>query len=180
MNQTFHTVRCVKLHFCSLYILLCISRNLQWLWRSGHPRWPRRPAASWWKWPRPWGRPWQPHQPKQPRDRRWLVKVWNAQVTLYLIRNTSHLVTCLALKHPLKAVFLNKEHMLLLETIQYFKKLLLRSHKTFQSTKKHDTQNLSIFEYAYYFLCFDPQTMDTQRGNSLHCTAENSIPIPNF
>ena len=24
------------------------------------------------------------------------------------------------------------------------------------------------------------RTTDTQRGNSLHCTAENSIPIPNF
>ena len=25
-----------------------------------------------------------------------------------------------------------------------------------------------------------PRTTDAQRGNSLHCTAENSIPIPNF
>ena len=24
------------------------------------------------------------------------------------------------------------------------------------------------------------RTTDAQRGNSLHCTAENSIPIPNF
>ena len=28
--------------------------------------------------------------------------------------------------------------------------------------------------------CIFPRTTDTQRGNSLHCTAENSIPIPNF
>ena len=25
-----------------------------------------------------------------------------------------------------------------------------------------------------------PWTMDAQRGNSLHCTAENSLPLPNF
>ena len=25
-----------------------------------------------------------------------------------------------------------------------------------------------------------PRTTDTQRGNSVHCTAKNSIPIPNF
>ena len=28
--------------------------------------------------------------------------------------------------------------------------------------------------------CSDTPTTDAQRGNSLHCTAENSIPIPNF
>jgi hypothetical protein len=27
---------------------------------------------------------------------------------------------------------------------------------------------------------FAARTTDAQRGNSLHCTAENSIPIPNF
>ena len=26
---------------------------------------------------------------------------------------------------------------------------------------------------------FKSRTTDTQRGNSLHCTAENSLPIPN-
>ena len=25
-----------------------------------------------------------------------------------------------------------------------------------------------------------PRTTDAQRGNSLHCTAENSLPLPNF
>ena len=30
------------------------------------------------------------------------------------------------------------------------------------------------------FHSFGTRTTDTQRGNSLHCTAENSIPIPNF
>ena len=30
------------------------------------------------------------------------------------------------------------------------------------------------------FAWFTQRTTDTQRGNSLHCTAENSIPIPNF
>ena len=29
-------------------------------------------------------------------------------------------------------------------------------------------------------LCLGARTTDAQRGNSLHCTAENSIPIPNF
>ena len=26
----------------------------------------------------------------------------------------------------------------------------------------------------------EPRTTDAQRGNSLHCTAKTSIPIPNF
>jgi len=26
----------------------------------------------------------------------------------------------------------------------------------------------------------ESRTTDTQRGNSLHCTAENSLPLPNF
>ena len=26
----------------------------------------------------------------------------------------------------------------------------------------------------------DARTTDAQRGNSLHCTAENSLPLPNF
>ena len=31
------------------------------------------------------------------------------------------------------------------------------------------------FEELYY-----TRTTDAQRGNSLHCTAENSLPLPNF
>ena len=27
---------------------------------------------------------------------------------------------------------------------------------------------------------YKPRTTDTQRGKSLHCTAENSLPLPNF
>ena len=26
----------------------------------------------------------------------------------------------------------------------------------------------------------EPRTTDAQRGNSLHCTAKNSLPLPNF
>ena len=32
----------------------------------------------------------------------------------------------------------------------------------------------------HVWACFGPRTTDTQRETSLHCTAENSIPIPNF
>ena len=32
----------------------------------------------------------------------------------------------------------------------------------------------------FLVLQLGPRTTDAQRGNSLHCTAENSIPIPNF
>ena len=33
---------------------------------------------------------------------------------------------------------------------------------------------------SWQFIWLLPRTTDAQRGNSLHCTAENSIPIPNF
>ena len=32
----------------------------------------------------------------------------------------------------------------------------------------------------YYSYDIESRTMDAQRGNSLHCTAENSLPLPNF
>ena len=50
-------------------------------------------------------------------------------------------------------------------------------------------ENEKIFQTLDYSLkiiiCFpekqsNTRTTDAQRGNSLHCTAENSIPIPNF
>ena len=37
--------------------------------------------------------------------------------------------------------------------------------------------NFKLLQLQY---AFRPRTTDIQRGNSLHCTAENSIPIPNF
>ena len=33
---------------------------------------------------------------------------------------------------------------------------------------------------ANYVISFESRTTDAQRGNSLHCTAENSLPLPNF
>ena len=42
---------------------------------------------------------------------------------------------------------------------------------------------VSFFLVKVLFLleaCFDSRTTDAQKGNSLHCTAENSLPLPNF
>jgi hypothetical protein len=36
------------------------------------------------------------------------------------------------------------------------------------------------FQPKTTLLYYYARTTDAQRGNSLHCTAENSIPIPNF
>ena len=33
---------------------------------------------------------------------------------------------------------------------------------------------------ALPFLLYVPRTTDAQRGNNLYCTAENSLPLPNF
>ena len=38
----------------------------------------------------------------------------------------------------------------------------------------------AVLCYAQTAQSLSSRTTDTQRGNSLHCTAENSIPIPNF
>ena len=35
-------------------------------------------------------------------------------------------------------------------------------------------------EYEVCDLMYITRTTDAQRGNSLHCTAENSLPLPNF
>ena len=34
--------------------------------------------------------------------------------------------------------------------------------------------------YMLWFMCAGARTTDAQRGNGLHCTAENSLPLPNF
>ena len=38
---------------------------------------------------------------------------------------------------------------------------------------------VALFDFSLFHWC-GTRTTDAQRGNSLHCTAENSIPIPNF
>ena len=41
--------------------------------------------------------------------------------------------------------------------------------------------NYRRFHKVYYTNRYQkPRTTDAQRGNSLHCTAENSLPLPNF
>jgi hypothetical protein len=36
------------------------------------------------------------------------------------------------------------------------------------------------FELVWGFVLFQSRTTDAPYGNSLHCTAENSLPLPNF
>ena len=43
-------------------------------------------------------------------------------------------------------------------------------------TSNHKKESVTLPEMYHQ----DLQTSDTQKGNSFHCTAENSIPIPNF
>ena len=44
----------------------------------------------------------------------------------------------------------------------------------------HNTQLYTLLRSIWPKQCPKTRTTDAQRGNSLHCTAENSIPIPNF
>ena len=37
-----------------------------------------------------------------------------------------------------------------------------------------------ITRFDKFFSCVQARTTDAQRGNSLHCTAENSLPLSNF
>ena len=56
-------------------------------------------------------------------------------------------------------------------------------HKMFnqaKTSKFHTKLHFCNCTWAGYLECFHPRTTDAQRGNSLHCTAENSLPLPNF
>ena len=51
---------------------------------------------------------------------------------------------------------------------------------TFHSCRKEEEKNYKSGFYFYSQWLALARTTDAQRANSLHCTAENSIPIPNF
>ena len=54
---------------------------------------------------------------------------------------------------------------------------LRRATETFDLSKNVEVCTIVSVHFVKLFLT---RTRDAQRGNSLHCTAENSLPLPNF
>ena len=64
--------------------------------------------------------------------------------------------------------------------------VLLYNNKTFQNAFVFKAATItrqtgrSFAKSILMIACFQARTTDAQRGNILHCTAENSLPLPNF
>ena len=54
------------------------------------------------------------------------------------------------------------------------------SARSLLQVRSADCHNKTALKHRLDILWMNSRTTDAQRGNSLHCTAENSIPIPNF